>query len=153
MLFKQKKCLHVLRLLREDGCSQTEIDHLFNNIVLPNITYGLSVYCAADSELTTIQCFLDHCHKHRYISKHVDVRNLMEIQDRKIIKKVSRLSNHPLHRLMPQVKLTKYKLRNKSSKHPKINTSRFMNNSINQVNFKYNVRRGFRSQSHKLDSS
>ena len=58
--------------------SQTEIDHLFNStIVLPSIIYGLSVYGAADSELTTIQHFLDRCHKHRYISKHVDVRNLM----------------------------------------------------------------------------
>ena len=38
--------------------SQTEIDHLFNSdIVLRNITYGLSVYGAADSELTTIQRF------------------------------------------------------------------------------------------------
>ena len=38
--------------------SQTEIDHLLNSaIVLRNITYGLSVYGAADSELTTIQRF------------------------------------------------------------------------------------------------
>ena len=55
------------------------------------------------------------------------------------------LRKYPLHRLMPQVKQAKYMLKNKSSKCPKINTSRFMNNSINQVNFKYNVRRGFRS--------
>ena len=39
---------------------------------------------------------------------------------------------------MPQVKLTKYKLRNKSSKCPKINTSRFMNTFIKFLNFKYN---------------
>ena len=105
-LVKASKCLHVLRLLRKEGFGQTEIDHLFKSIVLPNITYGLSVYGAADSELTTIQCFLDRCQKRRNISKHLDVLNLMEIQDKKIIKKVYRLSNHPLYRLMPQVKLT-----------------------------------------------
>ena len=41
----------------------------------------------------------------------LDVRNRMEIQDEKIIKKVSRLGDHPLHHLMPQVKLTKYMLK------------------------------------------
>ena len=56
--------------------SQTEIDNPLTALLLPNITNGLTVYGAADSELTTIQRFLDRCHKRRYISKHVDVRNL-----------------------------------------------------------------------------
>ena len=68
--------------------SQTEIDHLFNStIVLPNITYGLSVYGAADSELTTIQRFLDRCDKRRYISKHVDVRNLWKSKIKRLLRK------------------------------------------------------------------
>ena len=67
--------------------SQTEIDHLFNSaIVLPNIIYGLSVYGAADSELTTIQRFLDHCHKRRYISKHVHVRNLWKSKIKRLLR-------------------------------------------------------------------
>ena len=58
----------------------------------------------------------------------------MEIQDKKIIKNVScRLSSYPLHRLMPQVKLTEYKLRNKSSKRPKVNTSQFMNTLVSST--------------------
>ena len=69
------------------------------------MAYQYNILYTVDSELTTIQCFLDRSHKRKYISKHVDVSNLMEIQDKKIIKKVSRLSNHPLHLLMPQVKL------------------------------------------------
>ena len=70
--------------------SQTEIDHLFNStIVLPNIIYGLSVYGAADSELTTILRFLDRCHKHRYINfETCGSTQSMEIQDKKIIKNV-----------------------------------------------------------------
>ena len=74
MLFRDFRTIIMLGRLY----SQTEIDHLLTALLLPNITYGLSVYGAADSELTTIQHFLDRCHKHRYISKHVDVRNLME---------------------------------------------------------------------------
>ena len=43
-LCKANKCLYVIRCLRKEGCSQVEVNHLFSSIVLPNITYALSVY-------------------------------------------------------------------------------------------------------------
>ena len=139
MLAKANRCLHVLRLLRKEGCAQAEIDYLFNSIVLPNITYGLSVCGAVDSELTTMQCFFDRCHKRRYISKYLDVRKLLENQDKQIIKKAPTLTNHPIHCHLPKAKNTNYNLRNKFSQRPKINTSRFMNAFFNRIIFKYNM--------------
>ena len=53
--------MYVIRCLRKEGCSQAEVDHLFSSIVLPNITYALSVYGASESELTIAQQFLDRC--------------------------------------------------------------------------------------------
>ena len=47
-LYKANKCLYVIRCLRKEGCSQAEVDHLFSSIVLPNITYALSVYGASE---------------------------------------------------------------------------------------------------------
>ena len=41
--------------------NQSEIDLLFNTIVIPNINYTLSVYAASESDLTPVQCFLDRC--------------------------------------------------------------------------------------------
>ena len=55
-LCKANKCLYVIRCLRNEGCSQAEVDHLFSSIV-PNITYALSVYGASESELTIAQQF------------------------------------------------------------------------------------------------
>ena len=57
-LCKANKCLYVIRCLRK-GCSQVEGDHLFLSLVLPNVTYALSVYGASESELTIAQQFLD----------------------------------------------------------------------------------------------
>ena len=62
-LIKANKCLFVLRSLRKEGFGQGEVDHLFSALVLPNFTYGLSVYGAVDSDLTVIQNFLDRCFK------------------------------------------------------------------------------------------
>ena len=53
-LIKANKCLFILRSLRKEGYNQAEIDHLFLNLVLPNILYGLSVFGAVNSELTNI---------------------------------------------------------------------------------------------------
>ena len=63
----------MLRSLRKEGYTQAEFDNLFQCLVIPNLTYGLSVYGAVNAELTTVQCFLDRCHKRRYISKAVNI--------------------------------------------------------------------------------
>ena len=73
-LVKANKSLHILRTLRKEGYNQSEIDLLFNTIVLPNINYKsseLSVYAASESDLTPVQCFLDRCFKRKYTSKRV----------------------------------------------------------------------------------
>ena len=80
-LSKAKKCLHVLRVCRY---SQTEIDYLFYSIVLPNITYGLSVYGASVVEINVLQQFLDRCYKLRFISTQLNIRSLLQKQDKVI---------------------------------------------------------------------
>ena len=75
-LIKANKCLHVLRSLRKEGYTQSEIDLFFNIIVLPNITYALSVYAASESDLTPVQCFLDRCFSRKYTP--VSVYDILE---------------------------------------------------------------------------
>ena len=45
---------------------------------IPNLTDSPSVYSAVNAELTNVQCFLDRCHKRRYISKAVNNYDLLE---------------------------------------------------------------------------
>ena len=54
-LSKAKKSLHILRTLCKEGYNQSEIELLFNTIVLPNINYALSVYATSESDLTPVQ--------------------------------------------------------------------------------------------------
>ena len=80
-MIKANKCLFVLRSLRKEGFGQSEVDHLFSTLVLPNSIYGLPVYGAVDSDLTVIQNFLDRCFKGKYTSKRMDIRELLEKAD------------------------------------------------------------------------
>ena len=131
--------MHILRCLRKEGYNQYEIDHLFKSIVLPNFTHGLSVYAASSPELTTVQAFLDRCFKRRYISKKLEIRDLLEQHDSNIYKKAFSNNNHPLFHLLPKEKNTKYNLRRSSFITPKVNTSRFKEAFFNRLIYKYNI--------------
>ena len=54
------------------------IDYLFYSIVLPNITYGLSMtiyYGASDARINVLQQFLDRCYKLRFVSTQLNIRS------------------------------------------------------------------------------
>ena len=124
---KPKKDKDYTVIIVRHVCSLPEVDLLFNTIVLPNINYALSVYGASESDLTTVQCFLDRCFKRKYTSKTVSVYDFFERQDRKIFRKVSNAKGHPLLSIMPRVKPSSYNLRKETCFKLKINTVRFKN--------------------------
>ena len=136
---KANKCFFVIRCLRKEGGSQAEVDHLISSIVLPNITYALSVYGASELELTIGQQFLDRCFKRRYTSKKLDIGELPEVQDHRVCGKVFSITNHPLRTNFSEIKTTKDNIRNKSSAMPATNRDRFKNTFVNTVVFKYKI--------------
>lgn len=94
-VIKANKSLFVLGSLRKEGMSQEEVDHLFNVIVLPNFSYALPVYCASDSDLSVMQNFLDRCMRRKFMSKNVNIRDLLEKRTRHYPKK-DRMTRMPV---------------------------------------------------------
>ncbi|XP_028404016.1 uncharacterized protein LOC114526631 [Dendronephthya gigantea] len=137
-LLKANRCLYVIRSLRKEGACQ-EVDKIFNSLVLPIFTYCLSVYGASDSDLTVVQKFLDRCFKRRYVSHCINLRELLEANDKKLYNKYTSMIEHPLSKILPKKKTTNYHLRKQSIIHPKINTNRFKNTFVNRLIFKYNL--------------
>ena len=86
-LREANNCLYILRSLRKDGYTQVEIDHFFKAIVLPKITDALPVYGASQVDLNTIQCFLNRCNKRRYTSELINIYDLLEKCDRRLLTK------------------------------------------------------------------
>ena len=136
-LIKANKCLHVLRCLRKEGYNQQELHHLFISLVLPYLTYGLSVYGASEAELTTVQAFLDRCCKRKFTLDTLDIRKLMKMQDHRIFRKVLSDCNHPIYNLLPEIKDTNYNLRRDTVVKPLVRTTRFMNVFSNRLIFRY----------------
>ena len=102
------KALYIIRSLRKEGYDQNEVDHLFSAIVMPKLSYALTVYGASKAELTTVQCFLSRCFKRRYISKHINILDLLKEFDYRLHKKMKSMNNHPLEAIAPKVQTSKY---------------------------------------------
>ena len=86
----------------------------------------------------SLQLFSDRCHKHRFVSSPVSIKDLLYRQDCKILKAITSVDNHPLGSYLPLTKENKYNLRKNQCVLRKVNTERFMKsyvNSNNDVNF------------------
>ena len=82
--------------------------------------------------LYTRNC-LDRCHKRRFISHPVSIKDLLKNQDCKIFKKVTSTNNHTLASYIPLKKVCSYNLRN---------TERFISAFVNRLIFKHNLSTG-----------
>ena len=131
--------LSVLRSLRKEQYSRVEIGHLFKSLGLPNFTYCLSVYGASEPDLKIIQHFSDRCHKRRFVSIPVPIKDLLYRQDCKILKAIASVDNNPLGSILSPKKENKYNLRKEQCALPKSNTERFMTSYVNRLIFKHKM--------------
>ena len=127
----------MFKSLRKEGFNEVEIDHLFQSLVLPKISYGLPVNAASVPELNTVQQFLRRCRKRHFISYAIDIYDLLEKTDKSISTKIRCLLTHPLYNLLPKVKESSKRLRTQTSLLPCVNTERFKASFINKPYFKY----------------
>ena len=100
-LMKANKCLYILKTLRKEQYNQTEIDHLFRSLVLPNITHGLSITALLNQTLRLYSVFLDRCYKRNYISFPIRIHELLQKQDTQIFNTVTTFDDHPLAVIIP----------------------------------------------------
>jgi len=73
------------------------------------------------------------------VSKRMDIRDLLERADRKLLKLCSVDPDCPLNNIIPKKKETKCNLRNRTACHPDINSAWFKNVSVNRLVFKYHI--------------
>ena len=65
------------------------------------VLYVLNGFVASSSDLNNVQYFLDRCYKCRYISRKLNIRELLERSDCHIFRKALR-TNSPLVKILPE---------------------------------------------------
>ena len=139
-LVKANKCLHVLRTLRKEHTTLRQRQITFLCLLFYLI---LAMRCQSMGHRNPIlrlyKIFLDRCHKRRFISFPVFIKNLLNKQDQNILKKLISTDCHPLKDIIPVQKTYVHNLRKKGCVRPKINTERFMNTFVNRLIFKLHL--------------
>ena len=102
------------------------------------ILCDLSVYGVSSSDLNSVQHFLDRCYKSRYISRKLNIRELLERSDCSIFRKALR-TNSPLVRILPETNFTNYALRKPCFYHPTVETERFKSSYANRLILSYDI--------------
>ena len=87
-----------------------EVDKLFHPLIMTKFMYALPVYGANQYDLNAIQHFLTRCYKRRYTIDHVNIFNLLEQCDRRLLLKIKGDSCHPLYHLASKAKVLSYQL-------------------------------------------
>ena len=124
-LQEANKCPYAIRCLCKEGCQQPDVHYIFRSTVLPKLTYGLPIYASSIPEWTTVQHFLQHRFKCKYISYQTDIYDALEEVDRSLFKKISSMPGHPLYPFIPKTKESSVHLRVTSNQLPRVNTQCF----------------------------
>ena len=104
-----------------------------------DFSYALPVYGASDSDVSVIQKFLDRYMKRKFMSKNVNIRDLLEKADKALYKKRLNDPECPFFQFLPKEKNTRYNLRDTPVSVPRINTDRFKNVFSNRIIFRYDM--------------
>ena len=101
---KLKLCEQTIRCLHKEGDQQSDIDYVFRSIVLPELTLSLPIYASSTPELVTVQNFLLHSFKRRYISDQINIYDVLDDVHSMLFKMISNMPGHPLYPSLPKTK-------------------------------------------------
>ena len=91
------------------------------------VNYTCKRFLELTPNLNNVHHFLDRCYKGRYISRKLNIRELLERSDRPIFRNVLR-TNSPLVKVLPERNFTNYR-----AKKTMLSSSRYTGNRARQI--------------------
>ena len=108
-----KSSLFALSVLKRHGIEPTQMDRLFNALIVSRLTYVAPSWSGflKESGWASLQAVLDKGHKWGLSPNLRDIRKIFEAADSMLFTHIIQDNTHCLHCLLPPVKITGYDLR------------------------------------------
>jgi hypothetical protein len=105
--------MYVLSVLQRHGIDPTQLDRLFNALVISRMTYAASSWSGflKESEWSALQSVLNKGCKWALSLGAKDIRLAFELADSQLFKQILTDAKHCLHCLLPPVKTLSHNLR------------------------------------------
>ena len=91
-----RSLLYLLKDLRIHRASIHDSDRLFDAVILSKLRYGISVYGCDRRALQKVDSFLRKCHSKNFVSKVINIYQLLKNEDKRLLEKIMNSANHPL---------------------------------------------------------
>lgn len=133
LLANLKRQLYVLRDLKHAHASTSDIDTVFQAIIISRIRYGLPVYGSDKYSLTRIDEFLKRCFDKGWSSKRHNIYELLAAEDQRMVESILSRPNHPLHEYLTRSEKPRKTRHCFSYTMPIVRTTAFSNSFCNRI--------------------
>ena len=120
------KRIHILRVCKRNGYSVSDLDYLFNCLIMSLFTYSIRVWgvAAYTNYLSQIDKLLRRAFRFGYIQHESSIQQVIKDRDVRLWKSIMGTSSHPLKDLLPPRKNRSLRGRAHPYQIPRVNTER-----------------------------
>ena len=131
------KRMHILRVCKRNGYSVSDLDYLFNCLIMSLFTYCIRVWgvAAYTKYLSQIDRLVRRAFRFGYIQHESSIQQVIKDRDVRLWKSIMGASSHPLKDLLPLLKNRALCGRSHPYQIPRVNTERFKKCFVNRCLF------------------
>ena len=128
------KRMHILAVCKRSGYSVSDVDYLFNCLIMSLFTYRIRVWGVAvyTKYLSQIDRLLRRAFRFGYIQHESSIQKVIKNRDVRLWKSIMGTSSHPLQDLLPPLKNRARRGRSHPYQIPCVNTERFKKCFVNR---------------------
>ena len=128
------KRMHILRVCKRNGYSVSDLDYLFNCLIMSLFTYCIRVWgvAAYTKYLSQIDRLLRRAFRFGFIQHETSIQQVIKDRDVRLWKSVMGTSSHPLQGLLPPLKNRALRGRSHPYQISRVNTERFKKCFVNR---------------------
>ena len=131
------KRMHILRVRKRNGYSVSDLDYLFNCLIMSLFTYCIRVWgvAAYTKYLIQIDRLLRRAFRFGYIQHELSIQQVIKDRDLRLSKSIMGTSSNSLQDLLPPLKNRALHGRSHPYQIPRVNTERFKRCFVNRCLF------------------
>ena len=131
------KRMHILRVCKRNGYSVSDLDYLFNCLIMSLFTYCIRVWdvAAYTKYLIQIDRLLRRAFRFGYNQHELSIQQVIKDRDLRLWKGIMGTSSNPLQDLPPPLKNRALRGRSHPYQIPRVNTERFKKCFVNKYLF------------------
>ena len=131
--------MYILRVCKRNGYSVSDLDYLFNCLIMSLFTYCIRVWGVATytKYLSQIDRLVRNTFRFGYIQHESSIQQVIKDRDVRLWKSIMGASSHPQKVLLPPLKNRALRDRSPPYQIPRVNTERFKKCFVNRCLFDF----------------